>query len=434
MTFRSILVVAFALVLLAAACASGEDPVEVAATPVASTTTLAQPTTLPEPTISVKSAAATETTLPGAATPDEVLPWKGGFLAIHTIDQPTPFPELTEEQTARFPEEVLDLFAGSPPETVGEAISRVIEADLTDEMETFFRSNDDLYTLIMETRTPSKLEAWTTADGIDWEFAGPLEPPGEVDFTHVVSDGERLLIAGDAAIVASPDLQNWTSLPIPASEHLWVSTIDAGSGGWAASIYGSSEFGGRSVLLGDWSDDPVSVMVDVDVIDGSLVRTETGAVALASEDRDTVLLSVDGERGTYATGALPDGSQTATLSSLDGGALLSTPDSLLVSRDDGATWNRVELPGLPADLLLVDSFWGHPPDRGLGYAVTPELRAQDSDLYGPGPVVVATEDGERWIIDDLRVGMYGFDEPRVTMGDGIMLVMSEASALVYEFR
>ena len=477
-----------AVVYLAILEDGGNDDVETATVPQAATTepepaATAEPepvATEPEPAENSEPAASepepAESSGPQASnqSPPWLVPWGDGFMAITTEPEEVPFPELSDEQSELFPEEVQELFAERPPDSVAEATQRVIEAGLSAEVLAVFEEHPDLEKLITGTQSRILFEAWVTDDGTDWE-------PADIDFaiagfpSMITSDGTTLAViteyrpaepdaeSATITVATSDDLQEWEVQTIteePAATPEWVdggvylTGFALGSGRWVAAIAHSSHVDPLQLLpeeeaealmgtgfalstsaegihISTEEDCPpipdaeclpeaqtytwTELGIDQATFDAFMHGETSATIVSASVSEDT-----GGGGGGTTSFDVPDAVvESLAINEIGSFALLSSSGDgtpRLLRSQGGITWDPLPLP--PMDRYGVAGIWSV--DDGL------LLAGNDAYLSPP--------DGSEWspteFPEELEEGQFSFIGPRTQPTRGLALAI-EATAYGY---
>lgn len=351
-----------------------------------------------------------------------LVPWDGGFLAIATRSLPVPFPELTEEQQALFPQEILDLFEDDPAESVQDASDRILEAGLDDAALEVLQSHPELDELIMGTPPEIVLEVWVSADGVDWEplseeLLPPLfDPPTTGYLSFVASTGDRLALVSeeyDAAtgqtrtitLATTTDLEEWhveTLEPDDPDAPEWgytdtyISGFALGESGWVVAI-GSYTYLDPIRLLppadrtqlelgGPWTVRQTAEGIAVDTFNGDsasytwdqlgidketyesykhgqtettvLTLAENGSVASQSLGGEAVELIAVTDHGVFATIVSPGGGKSELMVSTDGTSWDAVPTPPLDRNYFAAIWAFGDSLLLVSDKIYLGSPYG----------------------------------------------------------------------------
>jgi len=193
-------------------------------------------------------------------------PWRDGFLVGSTVYQPQPLPsELPPDVVALFPQEVVDLFAGTLPATIDEATKMLSDAGLLDEVSAVIQEHPEASAAIYGTPSTElpTVEARFTTDGITWEPVEMTLPAGAGYLSGVAAVGDRLAILYSPAdspttiggsdrftVAVTTDLSNWSTqevalaplevdLPSGVQRSIGAQGLAATESGWAVIAYDS---------------------------------------------------------------------------------------------------------------------------------------------------------------------------------------------------
>jgi len=372
----------------------------------------------------------------------ELVVWRGEFLAIGRIDAPQPLPlERPIEIAGQFPPEIQGLFPDGLPPTIEEAMAVIEEADMmtevTDAVSSIPGAQEAIFAL--DPMPPTWLFA-RSVDGSDWEQVDVTLPAEIVQIFDVVASGDQLVVVGyraspgvpvgssEIAVAWSDDLVSWTTaglgaerpddLPEGATLEIWRASAHANDLGWMVDTSVSLNLGAseppehpspelaRYLEDGGWGPEPVSTLwfsswdgepavtlpgasAESTVDENVVVATGTGFVLLS----DAVLYTDDGEtwvtRSGPATSGIDDPWRTTTQLIPDGFVVFegSSARSTVHRVDDrGERWTQLEVPDLPAELWPVIG--------SNGYLFADNVWDAYFEQW-----IVATPDGEHWHIE-----------------------------------
>ncbi len=162
----------------------------------------------------------------GGNSPQWVLPWGDGFVALGVNYGSPALPEFSEEIQERFPEEIRDVVSAARGEsdaiTVADAQQALEEAGLMEEVLELLTENPDVMGLVSGPG-PVGVTLATSSDGIDWvDLDASNLPVDATNFSAVASDGHPLVIVGQQwepdmsrrstnSLFTTDDLVTWQS-------------------------------------------------------------------------------------------------------------------------------------------------------------------------------------------------------------------------------
>lgn len=415
---------------------------------------------------------AAETWLPDSAERDvAIIPWRGGFLAVRPVDGGFwSGHRLVEAETWESPDGVEWSSAPNIMFPPGE----FIRSDGQHVVVTGGLSEEELPDGVVESHAISAsddLVEWRTWD-LTPELPGDL-PSG----TKVNVDIQQLQVLPDgwaAASTLTSHVDFWSLLPPDLRD-----AFDPEGGYESREDESGITFtpdGGETVFL-SWDDlgvdratfqqltngDTTQRMVTADwegelvvhqaeglTRDPSLVAGSDGV--LASDDRSGLLYSTDGETWSDLP-APPWGAQTLSgLARLPDG-VVAVADAIWVGDSDGTDWRIVEHPRLDGRTLATARGEDRLSGAAEGFVVIADLadygdgisRLLDprAVLLGetrPPPefVVIASPDGERWLVEDLDVEDQDVDPSQILRvkaimsGDRVLVHQPGEDVVVYE--
>jgi hypothetical protein len=412
--------------------ADGEDATPTTDEAVPTSVAPAEPATsaAPEPAVagpreltSVAYAASTVTAPPA----DErtwlqwLLPWQDGFLAIGGRTSPQQLPtELPEEVSALFPPEVTELFAaaGGLPGTVEEATAMLSEAGLLDEVTDVISKHPEASAAIYSIPPVTETLAWFTTDGSTWDEVDLGLPDDVGQLAQLaIADGRLVGLSSSVQVgglpaatvihvVATDDLSNWRRWELDASvgvdefSSAYGQSLATTDDGWLAVVGVQSGTNGEEYAAqtwwGSWDGEPVR---RDDSADGFVLGTSTAVLDLASPPR----ISTDGS-DWRPIGRLSSSEWVTSAWPVDDGFVLAVHDN-----DDGVTttyridasgerWEPVVVPGAPDSVHSMYSPAG-PAQVVASDPIRSSARGDDGEL--PDLWLMATEDGDRWLVHPL---------------------------------
>lgn len=359
--------------------------------------------------------------------------WDDGFLSASRTFTPQSLPtELSEEISALFPQEVLDLFEGGLPSTIEEATSMLTEAGLLDEVTDVLAEHPEASEAIYSQPTAEPVyEVLFTTDGEEWE---PLEfvlPEGVGDIRTVRSTGDRLAVlsqvqtqftgssfdspAQDGAIYLSSttDLLNWdvtelsndgrpADLPEVLSYSVYPQGLAANADGWVATAFESIDI--RLEALGELFPDL-----------GAALQANIGLGY--GYDEQGIEISV--EPGEYDNDGNPIPLDPAT------------------RQEFNLTWDElgVDQAFVPSqrgnDASMWAASWGNSPVSVEAESAPYDIVAADNGFYGVAETLLYSADGVSWTKLTSPVESFGVQGP-LPIGDGVaVMVMTEAGSITY---
>ncbi len=126
-----------------------------------------------------------------------IVAWQDGFLSVETRYAAQPLPtDFSEEITALFPEEVIDLIQSAQPTTIEEATTLLSEAGLLGEVTSVLSEHPEASDAIYSIERPQpETIARISRDGLEWEQID-FDPPVTEWYggQEVHSDGSRLVL------------------------------------------------------------------------------------------------------------------------------------------------------------------------------------------------------------------------------------------------
>lgn len=161
----------------------------------------------------------------------QLLPWRDGFLSVALRYAPQPLPELPEDLTALFPDEVRAAFPDGLPPTIDDATEILAEAGLLDEVTAILSEHPELAEAIYAIEPPPpEVEAAFTVDGSEWttvvmdvptSYGGQFVASGDRLLTWSTDFGDSTAVDPGAGgprqltIAWTDDLADWTTATIP---------------------------------------------------------------------------------------------------------------------------------------------------------------------------------------------------------------------------
>ena len=360
-----------------------------------------------------------------------LVPWDDGFLALGIEYPAQPLPEqLPPEIAELFPPEVGELFPDGLPPTQQDAMDILNEAGLFDVVMDVLDAHPEAMDAVQSAPRPAPelMASWST-DGDLWiptEMAVPIDIG---DVSHVEVSGDRLTLAGVVrppaagdpwvvAIASTRDLENWDTASMRVEDSAgaseldqsWVAPIAAAADDehWVARVMidlgGSMSASGYSELRDElwsaaWDGEPA--IGETDQQSWMLLATSDGFLELGQH----VGFSPDGQTWTETSEPAPNVSfQAAAPLGDDVLALMGTPygeSSILVLDASGNTVTEVEIPEL-GDGFSAWNSTSSPAfilQTGLPAPYEQTVVAEQPNLW-----LLATADGETWLLHDLDEG------------------------------
>lgn len=361
-----------------------------------------------------------------------LVPWDDGFLAAGTRYTPQPLPDqLPPDIAALFPPEVTALFPDGLPPTQQEAMDILNEAGLLDVVMDILDEYPDAMDAIQSAPRPDpELVAAWSSDGDTWTPTDLGQPDGLGVVSMLSVSGDRLTLAGSIeptedgepwtmTVASTTDLENWSSerFTLPGTaitaepEGTATPQVWAGPGAVAADdehwvmrvvidVFDEDVSTPRTELWSAaWGGQPV--MTESDQLAGMLQSTSDGFLDLG----DHIRFSPDGHTWTAVPEAVPEVVYPAAAPFGDGVlAISATPDmssfvsSIVVLDATGDSVAEVEIPELGDEFMA----WG----PASSPASSPAFIVQGGDVNttGSGLWVLATTDGETWLLQDVDEG------------------------------